>query len=118
VHRGNQVYDSVFGYFLIPKTFGEGGYWTEYEWDKALTLGSENSGLTYSGQYDFAPTQMYWPTTHMVSPKDDALQCVDCHSKNGRLDWIALGYDGDPVKHGGRQLNPAVIQNLSQKDAR
>ena len=32
----------------------------------------------------------------MVSPKAKALQCIDCHGKNGRLDWKALGYTGDP----------------------
>ncbi|RMH00043.1 MAG: tetrathionate reductase family octaheme c-type cytochrome [Chloroflexi bacterium] len=108
VHRGKQIYDTVYGYFLVPKTFGEGGYWTEFDWDKAARLGSEASGLKYSGHYDFAPTEFYWPTTHMVSPKEDALQCVDCHSENGRLDWIALGYEGDPVKVGGRELTPAI----------
>lgn len=111
VHSGKQVYDAQYNYFLVPKTFGEGGYWTEFDWDQALRLGSENSGLAYSGSYDFAETVMFWPTTHMVSPKENALQCVDCHSENGRLDWTALGYGGDPVKHGGRQLSTAVSQS-------
>ena len=45
---------------------------------------------------------MYWPTTHMVQPKENALQCNDCHSPEGRLDWQALGYPGDPMEWGGR----------------
>lgn len=112
VHRGNQIYDAKYNYILIPKTVGEGGYWTDFDWDQALRLGENYSGLKYSGKYDFAETEMYWPTTHMVSPKEDALQCVDCHSENGtgRLDWTALGYEGDPVKYGGRP----IVQNLSQ----
>ena len=32
------------------------------------------TGLEYSGEYDFAETWMYWPTTHMVQPKENALQ--------------------------------------------
>jgi hypothetical protein len=60
------------------------------------------TGLQYSGQYDFATTYMYWPTTHMVQPAEKALQCGDCHGENGRLDWAALGYPGDPVEWGGR----------------
>jgi hypothetical protein len=30
---------------------------------------------------------MYWPLNHMVSPAEESLQCIDCHTrdKNGRL---------------------------------
>ncbi len=59
-------------------------------------------GLDFSGQYDFTETSMYWPLSHLVSPKEQALQYADCHSENGRLDWHALGYNGDPIEWGGR----------------
>ena len=39
-------------------------------------------GLPYSGRYGFIETEMYWPINHMVSPADQALQCVDCHTPN------------------------------------
>ena len=68
---------------------------------RRLTLGAQDTGLKFSGQYGFAETWMYWPTTHMVQPKENALQCDDCHSANGRLDWKALGYPGDPMEWGG-----------------
>jgi hypothetical protein len=58
VHRGKQIYDSKFEYFLIPKMAGKGGYWTDFNWDQALRLGSAASGLEFSGSYDFAPTEM------------------------------------------------------------
>ncbi len=102
VHYGKQVYDKINNYFLLPKTVGEGGFWTEFDWDKALRLGAENSGVAYSGEYDFAETSFHWTTSHMITPKEDALQCIDCHSEVGRLDWQLLGYDGDPVTHGSR----------------
>jgi hypothetical protein len=112
------VYDTGFDYFMIPVTAGEGGFWTEFDWQQALELGSQTSDLPYSGSYDFAETEMYWPTTHMVSPAEDALQCVDCHSEDdSRMDWRALGYDGDPVNHGGRQLSSAVSQTTSNEAA-
>ena len=38
----------------------------------------------------------------MVQPKEQALQCEACHGENGRLDWKALGYPGDPMEWGGR----------------
>ena len=43
------------------------------------------SGTPYSGKYDFIQTQMDWPITHMVAPKEKALGCVQCHAKDGRL---------------------------------
>ena len=104
VHYAKQIYDVVYRYLLQPKTVGEGGYWTEFDWDLAAQLGAEAAGLKYSGQYDFAPTAMYWPITHLVTPAEHALQCVDCHSPNGRMDWEALGYYGDPMRWGGRQV--------------
>ena len=45
---------------LQPKTVGEGGYWTDFDWDQAARLGSEAAGLPYSGEFGFAPTEMYW----------------------------------------------------------
>jgi len=100
VHRGKQVCDKVNRYFLVPKVAGEGGYWTEFDWDLALRLGSEATGLPYSGQYGFARSDMHWSITHMVATKDKALQCTDCHAENGRLEWARLGYDGDPAYRG------------------
>jgi octaheme c-type cytochrome (tetrathionate reductase family) len=108
VHRANQIYDTEYNYLLQPTTAGEGGFWKEFDWDKAARLGSEAVGMEYSGSYGFTDTEMYWPLTHMVSAADEALQCEDCHSDNGRLDWESLGYDGDPLYRGSR------LQNISQ----
>jgi octaheme c-type cytochrome (tetrathionate reductase family) len=102
VHRAKQPYDVVNNYLLQPKTVGEGGYWTEFDWDKSLQLGSEVAGLDFSGEYDFAETEMYWPLSHLVAPTQFALQCMDCHGEGGRMDWDALGYNGDPIVWGGR----------------
>ena len=35
---------------------------------------------------------MYWPITHMVAPKESALECQSCHSKDGRLATLAGFY--------------------------
>ncbi len=102
IHYANQIYDPVNNILLQPKTVGEGGYWTDFDWDQAARLGSEVTGLDYSGEYDFASTEMYWVLSHMVAPKENALQCNDCHGENGRMDWEALGYYGDPINWGGR----------------
>ncbi len=103
LHVAKQPYDTGFNYLLAPVTAGPDGYWTTFDWDNAFKLSEERMGLKYSGGFGFAETYMYWPTTHMVQPKENALQCGDCHSDNGRLDWKALGYPGDPIKWGGRK---------------
>jgi octaheme c-type cytochrome (tetrathionate reductase family) len=105
LHIAKQPYDSVNNYLLQPITAGEDGYWTNFDWDNAFRLAEDVTGLHYSGQYGFAETWMYWPTTHMVQPKEGALQCTGCHGPEGRLDWQALGYPGDPMEWGSRFEN-------------
>ncbi|MCG9738322.1 tetrathionate reductase family octaheme c-type cytochrome [Shewanella insulae] len=105
VHRGKQIYDKKQNIFVTAKVYGKGGYWKEFDWDKAAKLGMEanqalaQQGIKYSGEHGFAETEMWWRINHMVSPKDQALKCNDCHNKGKRLDWQALGYEGDPMKN-------------------
>lgn len=103
LHIARQPYDAVNNYLLQPITSGENGFWMTFDWNNALEIASPVTGLEYSGQYGFAETYMYWPTTHMVQPAENALQCASCHGDKGRLDWSALGYPGDPIEWGGRQ---------------
>jgi octaheme c-type cytochrome (tetrathionate reductase family) len=102
VHRGKQIYDAVNGYLITPKVHGKkddpDAYWVNFDWQKAAAAGMKASGLPYSGEYDFAPTVMYWSINHMVVPADQALGCLNCHGDQGRLDWQALGYKADPMR--------------------
>lgn len=100
-----QPYDTEYMTLLAPITAGEGGYWQDFDWDQAFRLADERLGFPYSGSFDWVETLMYWPQTHMVEPADSALQCNDCHGPDGRLDWEALGYPGDPAEWGGRFEN-------------
>ncbi len=103
IHDAMQPYDKQYGYLLAPLTAGlPNGFWTKFDWDLAFREAEEHTGLKYSGEYGFTESYMYWPLTHMVKPKEKALQCADCHGPNGRLDWKALGYPGDPMEWGGR----------------
>jgi octaheme c-type cytochrome (tetrathionate reductase family) len=102
VHRATQPYDLANRTLLTPTTGGPGGYWTTFDWRSALALGAKANGIPFSGQWGFARTEMYWPLTHMVAPKEKALACGECHGERGRMDWAALGYAGDPMKTGGR----------------
>jgi octaheme c-type cytochrome (tetrathionate reductase family) len=103
LHIAKQPYDVKNRYLLQPITAGEDGFWTTFDWNRAFELAEERMGLPYSGEYGFAETYMYWPTTHMVQPADQALKCDACHADDGRMDWEALGYPGDPIEWGGRK---------------
>jgi len=102
IHVATQPYDVQNNYLLQPVTSGEGGFWKDFDWNQALELGAEVTGMDYSGEFGFADTTMYWPQTHMVAPKDQALQCKACHCADGCIDWESLGYPGDPIKWGSR----------------
>jgi octaheme c-type cytochrome (tetrathionate reductase family) len=90
IHSGDQIYDTKYKTLIQPKTFsenvGDSGYWKNFDWQLAATAGMKRVGLPYSGEYDFVETVMYWPINHMVAPKDQAVGCAECHTRNeGRL---------------------------------
>ncbi|SDH57461.1 tetrathionate reductase family octaheme c-type cytochrome [Roseospirillum parvum] len=87
VMRGRQPYDKVHNTLLVNHVFGDddSALWTNFDWPKALAAGTTYAGQPYSGQFGFVDTTMAWPITHMVAPADDALQCAQCHARDGRL---------------------------------
>jgi octaheme c-type cytochrome (tetrathionate reductase family) len=90
VHHAKQIYDVDHGYLIQPKTVsnkpGDGGYWSEFNWQRASEEGMKEVNLPYSGKYGFAETEMYWPINHMVATKERTVKCNECHVRgNGRL---------------------------------
>jgi octaheme c-type cytochrome (tetrathionate reductase family) len=87
IMRGRQPYDTVNKVLAVPHLFGKDSeaYWKSFDWGRALKAGLNASGQEFSGEYDFIETEYYWPITHMVAPKEEALACDECHSRNGRL---------------------------------
>ena len=102
IHDAKQPYDRVNDYLLPVVTAGAGGYWHNFDWNKALAMGANLVHLPYSGRYGFSDTRMYWPLSHGVTPKEQALSCNECHGDTTRLNWQALGYEADPLRQGGR----------------
>jgi octaheme c-type cytochrome (tetrathionate reductase family) len=128
VHAAVQPYDTENKILAMPTLLD--GYWTEFDWSKAIASGMKQVGLPYSGKYGFVETKMYSSVHHEVVPAKKALGCSDCHSteavactrchKNAqgmdlpehrlsvypevahRLDFKALGYPDDPALVGGR----------------
>lgn len=97
IHRGNQIYDKEHLYLIQPKTYsghsGDGGFWKEFNWNRAAELGMKDIGLPYSGQYGFVKTEMYWPINHMVSTKEKTVNCTECHTRdNSRLQHLTDFY--------------------------
>ncbi len=103
VHRALLPYDREYATLMPPVTAGPGGYWHDFDWSKAIALGAKAAGLPYSGRFGWARTSMHWPLSHAVAPKEGALQCNDCHGPRTRMDWAALGYEGDPLLRGARR---------------
>ncbi len=97
VMRGKQIYDSQYNYLIVPHLWG--GFWKDFDWNKSAAEGMAVAGMKYSGHYGFVKTKMYWKINHMVAPKEQALQCNDCHGrgKNKRIDWQKLGFEGDQM---------------------
>ena len=82
VMHGTQPFDPVNHTLVMPHTAGNDkiGYWKNFNWENAIADGMQNMGAPYSGKVDFIKTEMYWPITHMVAPKEDALTCAQCHA--------------------------------------
>lgn len=87
VMRTIQCFDPVYNMLTIPKLFdpklGEGAFWKDFDCIRALDVGMKELGLPFSGTLSFMQTKMYWPINHMVSPKENSVQCIECHTKNG-----------------------------------
>ncbi|MFZ1976434.1 MAG: tetrathionate reductase family octaheme c-type cytochrome [Bacteroidota bacterium] len=86
IHRAKQIYDMTYNYLIQPKTVstkeGDGGFWKEFNWNRAAEEGMKRIDLPYSGKYGFVETEMTWPINHMVSPKTKTVPCIECHTRN------------------------------------
>ncbi len=102
---GKQPYDVGNNQLLVFHTYGkdDSSLWSNFDWEKAIQFGMKEIGAEYSGTYAFVSTEMSWPITHMVAPKEDALACKQCHTAPGRLDKVAGIYL--PGRHGNPLLD-------------
>jgi len=87
VMRTTQPYDKGNNTLVYMELWGDNttSLWGNYDFGKAIKVGMEKYKLPYSGEFDFIDTVSYWPINHMVTPKDKALDCNECHAKEGRL---------------------------------
>ncbi|HOJ08319.1 MAG: tetrathionate reductase family octaheme c-type cytochrome [Ignavibacteriota bacterium] len=90
IHKAKQPYDPVNKILIKPKLYadkkGEGALWIDFDWHSAAVEGMKEANLPFSGQIAFINTEMYWPVNHMVSVKENTLDCNGCHTReNSRL---------------------------------
>jgi len=76
-----------------PIYIKQGVYKIKGDLTAAVNAGVEASGQEYSGEWEGETELMYFDVQHQVAPAAESLQCADCHSEGGRLDFAALGYD-------------------------
>ena len=110
---GVQPYDAGNDTLVIPNLFPNNAedvdaYWKGWDWDKAVAAGMGYVGADYSGELGWVSTEWFWVQNHMVAPKEAALTCESCHSDNGRLDFVALGYEPERA---------AILQVLAEPGA-
>lgn len=92
VMRGKQAIDAGNKTLAVVHLWGgkedKDALWSNFNWEKAIAAGMKAKGREFSGKVGFVETEMVWPLTHMVAPKEDALSCEDCHSRSGRMAGI------------------------------
>lgn len=94
VMYGKQPYDKGNNTLVITHLFGKDkeAYWKSFSWQTAIQAGMDAAGAPFSGEYGFIDTTMHWPLAHMIAPKEEALSCEACHSRNGRLQHLTGFY--------------------------
>jgi len=81
--------------WIIPIVVEE--FFADGEIDKAVRNAAKEFYGIEDAEYDWIDTERYMGIFHEVPPADQALGCLECHRPGGRMDWKALGYDGDPM---------------------
>jgi hypothetical protein len=90
----------------------------EFFADGKLNEAVKNAALATYGvkdaTYGWRDTTRYMGIFHGVRPATKALACLDCHRPNGRLDWVGLGYPGDPLDN--RAVPPSLPSRRAGRD--
>jgi len=81
--------------WIIPIVVEE--FFADGDINKAVINAAKDFYGIENAQYEWVETSRYMGIFHEVAPTKNALQCLDCHSGGGRMDWKALGYEGDPM---------------------
>lgn len=91
VFRGKQMFDKGNNTLVVTSLSDDkkSALWKNYDVKKAVEFGMKHAGRDFSGEVGWIETEMSWPITHMVAPKEDVVECHQCHKENGRLAGIS-----------------------------
>ncbi len=81
--------------WIIPIVVEE--FFADGDMDKAVKNAAEEMYGISDAEYTWQDTVRYMGIFHGVEPAANALQCLDCHGVNGRMPWVELGYEKDPL---------------------
>lgn len=81
--------------WILPILTGD--FYVTGDMDAAVKKATEEFYGIKDAQFEWAPTIHYMGLFHEVSPASKAVGCLGCHSGGSRIDWQALGYEGDPM---------------------
>lgn len=81
--------------WLIPIQVEE--FFADGNLENAVAAGALAAYGIEDPAYSWVETVRYMGIFHEVVPAEQALDCLDCHRRGGRIDWAQLGYDGDPL---------------------
>ena len=102
--EGMQPYDAEQNILAVPNLWG--GFWKDFDWNKALEVGMAAVGLKYSGKMGFARTQTWHAINHEVAPTMKTLRCMDCHEEEAVSCVRCHGHDeGGPEETCGQCHN-------------
>jgi len=107
VVKGKLPFDEQNQYLIAAKYSGSDGFLKTGNFQTAAQKGMSEMNLNFSGNVGFIEAEMYISVNHMVSLKSKALKCTQCHGVKGDkiLNWVELGYKGDPMRIKGRERN-------------
>ena len=105
LHRGRQPWN---GTYMLP--FNVPTAKATHNMTQAIL---ETTGVIYD-PVQYVNATRYMGLFHGVSPKEDALTCIDCH-KDHKLDYEALGYDVEKDASGNviSATKPGIAWNLA-----
>jgi len=105
LHRGRQPWN---GTYMLP--FNVPTAKATHNITQAIL---ETTGVIYD-PVQYVNATRYMGLFHGVSPKEDALTCIDCH-KDHKLDYEALGYDVEKDASGNviSATKPGIAWNLA-----
>lgn len=108
--QGTQLIDAKYRYLISP-VFSEDGTLrlSPAGIKEAATRGMQQLRLPFSGAFHFTTTTTYRNLNHGVTNTENALGCMDCHGRQGRINWQTLGYAMDPW--GDTETAPVTIKS-------